>query len=203
MKGIFLIGVAALFLATGVAHADITGGRYGEGSVMYIDIIGDIKPGDDNKVKRLINTRDMVIVRLASGGGDLVTGINIGELVHAHGEETFTIAVKDCASVCGLIWLAGHSRSAEADAKVGFHAAYYAADGRVTAEGNAMVGAYLNRLRLSYAAIRYLTSTPPDSIRWLDCKALDDYGIEAWVNPPKGSDKIDVCMTGDKMWGRR
>ena len=206
MKKLFLSGIAALFLATGIAsaaHADITGGRYGDGSIMYIDITGDIKPGDDAKVKRLINTKDMVIVRLASNGGDLVTGINIGEQVHAHGEDTITIAVKDCASVCGLIWMAGRFKHAEADAAVGFHAAYYAADGRVTAEGNAMVGAYLNRLRLSYAAIRYLTSTPPDSIRWLDCKALDDYGIEAWVNPPKGSDKIDVCMTGDKMWGRK
>jgi len=69
-------------------------------------------------------------------------------------------------------------------------------------EGNAMVGAYLNRLGLSYAAIRYLTSAPPDSIRWLDCKALDDYSIEAIVDPPDGSRKYP-CIDGDKMWGRK
>jgi len=133
MKKTLLTSIAVLFLAMGTAHAaNITGGRYGDGSIMYIDIIGDIEPGDDAKVKRLINTQDMVIVRLTSDGGDLVTGLNIGEQVHAHNTDTY--AVKRCASVCGLIWLAGKTRVAEADTAIGFHSAYYKVNGQVTPE---------------------------------------------------------------------
>jgi hypothetical protein len=199
MKRLLLTGITALFLATGTAHAaNITGGRYGDGSIMYIDIIGDIKPGDDAKVKRLINTQDMVIVRLTSDGGDLVAGINIGEQIHAH--DTMTLAIKRCASVCELIWLAGKTRHAQEDTEIGFHAAYYAADRQVTAEGNAMVGAYLNRLGFSYAAVRYLTSASPSTMQWVDCKALDQYGIEAFIMPKPGSPftQEHFCVSGLK-----
>jgi hypothetical protein len=187
-----LTGIAALLLATGTAPADITGGRnnpYSDGSIMYIDIIGDIKPGDDAIFRRLINTKDYVFVRLNSGGGDLAAGLSIGEQVRAHGKDTTTLVFAEsrCASVCGLIWLAGNFRYAYEGAKIGFHSAYYASNGKVTAEGNALVGAYLSRLGFSNAAITYLTSAPPDSMQWLSCEALDRYNIEAYILSNKGN----------------
>jgi hypothetical protein len=195
-KKLLLAGIAALFLATGAAHAaNITSFRNPDGDILYIDVAGDIKSGDDVKFSRLINTRDLVIVRLTSDGGDLIAGLNIGEPIHAH--DTITLAVKNCASVCGLIWLAGKTRNAWEDSTIGFHAAYYEANGQITAEGNAMVGAYLSRLGFSYAAIKYLTSAPPNSIQWLDCKALDQYGIKAQILGTPGTNRYP-CIEGQK-----
>jgi hypothetical protein len=48
----------------------------------------------------------------------------------------------------------------------------------VTSSGNALVGAYLNKIGLPYSAVIYITSAAPDSISWLNKPDAEKLGIE-------------------------
>ena len=55
----------------------------------------------------------------------------------------------------------------QAITKIGFHAARNQVTGKETGSGNALIGAYLNKLRLPYPAVFYITQASPESITWL------------------------------------
>jgi hypothetical protein len=63
-------------------------------------------------------------------------------------------------------------------AQVGFHAAYDGQTHQVTSSGNALVGAYLNKIGVPYSAVVYITSASPDSIIWLSKPDAEKLGIE-------------------------
>jgi hypothetical protein len=79
-------------------------------------------------------------------------------------------------------------------AQVGFHAAYDGQTHQVTSSGNALVGAYLNKIGLPYSAVIYITSAAPESITWLSKPDAENLGIEvslfnaAPASNPKGRD---------------
>ena len=85
-------------------------------------------------------------------GGNLVAEINIGRIIRAKGYETFVANGRQCASACGLIWLAGVRRLGERNARNRLrHAAFIYRANRYgyaveKGMGNALVGAYLNEL---------------------------------------------------------
>jgi hypothetical protein len=81
------------------------------------------------------------------------------------------------------MWLAGKIRGLTEDDRIGFHAAYYGSNGKVSSEANAMVGAYLNRLGFSYRTIHFLTYAAPDSMQWLTSENAKQYGIDADIYP--------------------
>ena len=49
-------------------------------------------------------------VVLDSLGGNVGAGLNIGREIHKRGFQTVVPANTECASMCGLIWLAGSTR---------------------------------------------------------------------------------------------
>ena len=102
----------------------------------------------------------------------------------------------ECASVCGLIWLAGDPRLVVKTAHIGFHAARYASNGKVLSDANAVIGAYLFRLGFSYDTIRFLTHTSPDSMEWLTNEAAEQFGITAQVLSPLKANRADVKNSG-------
>jgi hypothetical protein len=65
-----------------------------------------------------------------------------------------------------------------AKSQIGFHAIFLGDNGKVSSDGNAVVGAYLSQLGLSSNAIRYITATDPTSIQWLTLQDAEDNGIE-------------------------
>jgi hypothetical protein len=67
-----------------------------------------------------------------------------------------------------------------AGAQIGFHAAYAynASTGQETAVGNALVGAYLSRIRLPYKAVIYITRAAPTSMTWLTFSEAKQNGID-------------------------
>jgi hypothetical protein len=86
--------------------------------------------------------------------------------------------------VCGVIWLAGSQRFLSETSKVGFHAAYRA-DGSESGQANAVVGAYLSDLGLSYAAIAFLTRSSPEAMTWLSSTDATRLGITySLLKPP-------------------
>src|SRR5262245_7862424 len=114
-------------------HANDPSLRDLDARLWTIDIVGEIQPGDDEKFRRVIGTLRnplSVDVYLESPGGDIAAGLNIGEQIRAH--EFSTSVIYECASVCGLMWLAGTPRSFHDNSRVGFHAAYYSSNGKVS-----------------------------------------------------------------------
>jgi hypothetical protein len=155
--------------------------------VVYVQ--GDIEVGDNKKfydvAKKLSAGR--VLVFLSSDGGNLSAGLNIGEMIRV--AKWSTVASGTCASVCGLMWLAGVPRYVFTDSSVGFHAAYRLEKGEdgknywyEAGQGNAIVGAYLTRLGFGYNTIAFLTGATPDSMEWLDDAKSKKYGINIIVH---------------------
>jgi len=87
----------------------------------------------------------------------------------------------------GLMWLAGATRYVNDNSHIGFHAAYDGHDGSVSSAGNAWVGAYLNKLGFGLRTIEFLTSMPPDDMRYLkpwEMYQLDAKHISNWSAKP-------------------
>jgi hypothetical protein len=122
----------------------------------------------DQKVfrEKLASAAQPSIVAFDSLGGALGAGIDIGEQIRARKLVTFVPEMMTCASACALAWLAGWPRYMQG--RVGFHAAYDAGPNReVSSVGNALTGAYLNKLGEPYSAIVFITTPPPGSVVWL------------------------------------
>lgn len=190
MRTITSIVAAALFagMALSASAATIENKGFAEG-YNVVSIAGEIEIGDADKFERVIAPLDgPAVVFLNSPGGALVDGLNIGISIRRHGYHTAVVSDL-CASVCGLIWLAGASRFVAPESKIGFHAAYNKDDGTETGEGNALVGAYLSNLGLSYDAIAYLTDAAPHDMHWLTPRAAAKIGITySLVSPPAASE---------------
>ncbi len=142
-----------------------------------VEINGEIVPGDGERFDAATQAlAPPVIVKLSSDGGALFEGLRIGEAVHA---RKYTTGVAEtCASACGLIWIAGAHRLSGPDARIGFHAAYDRDTHQEGGMANAMVGAYLSRLGLSYGAIAFMTAAGPNDMTWLNQTAAAQNGIE-------------------------
>jgi hypothetical protein len=71
-------------------------------------------------------------------------------------------------------------------AHIGFHAAYVVVNGvpNESGAGNALVGAYLNRIGLSDSAIIYITRAHPTEMTWLTLEQAAKSGIDVAVLPP-------------------
>jgi hypothetical protein len=74
-----------------------------------------------------------------------------------------------------------------AGARIGFHAAYSDTTGQVTGVGNALIGAYLNRIGLPYSAVIYISQAAPNSMTWLSIADAKKQGINV---DPLGSGRI-------------
>src|SRR5262249_52583236 len=82
------------------------------------------------------------------------------------------------------------------NSRIGFHAAYYFdQNGRPVEKGiaNALLGAYLMEVGLSYAAVTYITATPPESMKWLTAAdaakvriVIEQFETETSAVPPPG-----------------
>jgi len=192
-----LLASSMLAMITAANAADITTKHQSDGSWNVL-VTGEIKSGDDEKFHRVTDRLpSSVTVELSSLGGDVAAGLRIGEEIRIRQFGTFIN--NTCASVCGLIWLAGYPRMIMDDAHVGFHAAYYSKNGQVSPGANAVIGAYLNRLGFSYNAVEFLTYTTPGSMQWLTSDLAAKYGIDAWVLPrsqePESVQRPNVWMT--------
>jgi hypothetical protein len=145
-----------------------------------ITIVGRMVSGDYDTFGRIADSMSgTTVVVLSSKGGMMVDSVNIGQSIRRHGFGTAVIGDDLCASSCGLIWLAGKPRFASGTAKIGFHAVYVGEgdEARESGVGNALVGAYLNKLGLSYDAVAFITSAAPDDLNFLHGPVADRLGI--------------------------
>lgn len=146
------------------------------GDTAIIVVTGKILPGDgDRFVSFAID--DKAIVALESPGGDVASAIMMGEHIRMKGYKTFVAPDSVCASACALVWLAGAVRGGTETSKIGFHSASDGT-GAITGPGNAMIGAYLNKIGVSYRAVRYITTSAPTDMTWLTFDRARNLGID-------------------------
>jgi hypothetical protein len=148
-------------------------------NVIYIS--GEIDKDDADKFKQITSVvTGRTVVFLDSKGGSAMDGLYIGEYIRYKGYSTAVGDNTECASACGLIWLAGKSRYLGTSTRVGFHAAYTVSGHDATESGvaNAVIGGYLTKLGLSYQAIVFATVAPPDEIKWLNQDDARRIGIQ-------------------------
>lgn len=160
--------------------AEITIVSSGNGH-QVVSVRGQINLGDDERFTRVVLKLDEAIVLFDSPGGNLSAGLGIGRVIQLKKFLTAVDADSTCASACALAWLSGSKRFVAQPGHVGFHAAYFTnGNGQVTetGSGNALVGAYLNGLGMTTAAIQYLTERPPAEVNWLSPELAKLLGIE-------------------------
>jgi hypothetical protein len=174
---IILTGVLAASTMVSTASAATIKYEGNSEGVNAISIAGQIDHGDAGRFDEIAATlAGPTVVLLRSPGGFVVDGLSIGTTIRSRGYSTVVPDDAICASVCGLMWLAGSTRFLTESSRIGFHAAYRE-DGQESGQANALVGAYLSKLGFSYRAVAYVTDAGPDDMHWLDPSDAASAGI--------------------------
>ena len=174
---------AAAMVAGALAAGDASAAhieRFEDASGSIITIEGEITLGDEIAFEKATRGLEDALVVFNSPGGDLIPGLKIGLVIRDLGFDTLVPDGYECASACALAWLGGGNRAMGGEGYVGFHAAYIEVGNRAQEDGagNALIGAYLHELGLSYDTIFFLTSSPPDGMYWLTFDDAIELGIE-------------------------
>ena len=185
--------VLAVALTSPAGAATITVHEPDAQGRIFVDLVGKIEKGDaetfQSKTGKILPTsvgRPRIIVTLVSAGGDTGAAMQIAALIRRHVMSTFVPGDRACTSACALIWLAGLPRTVGDAPQIGFHATYDTKTKNVSGVGNALVGAYLRDLGMSYKAISFMTIKGPSDVNWLTPDVAKDLGIN-WttVHPPR------------------
>ena len=150
------------------------------GSWIYVQ--GDFATDDGARFEQVLAaTRDAAVVVLESNGGRLIGGLDVGAAIRNHQLPTLVVDGATCASACAAAWLGGTRRYVGASARVGFHSAYtkdWRNNPTESRGGNALLGAYLNRMGLSDRAVVFITEAAPARISWLTMDSAKALGID-------------------------
>jgi SPOR domain len=176
MRRLILFSLLAAATTARAATVDVV--SLGPNKPSLVTVSGTFDLNDKDVFLRKIGSLSSAIVAFDSDGGSLVAGLQIGETIRLKNFSTLVPDQARCASSCALAWLGGTRRFMGSRAHVGFHAAYDGQTHLVTSSGNALVGAYLNKIGLPYSAVVYITSASPDSITWLSKPDAEKLGIE-------------------------
>jgi hypothetical protein len=180
MKKALLTGITALLLATGTIANAATFTPTMCNDFHCIRINGEIEYGDEAQFLSLRPPAGQTYVYFNSKGGNLESGLKIASAIRILRLETVVADDTVCASVCGLMWLAGSKRWISSTAMVGFHSAYDEKD-RPSQFGNKVIVAFLTELGLSDYAAGVLTAANPHSMYWLTGDRAKQLGIDAIV----------------------
>ena len=176
MKKILISLAIASTFAVDARASDIT--FHPDSNAITID--GKMIFGDEKKFLQFALPLEpgAVVIFRNNPGGNLRAGIEIGKIIRMKGFNTF--APNECSSACALAWTAGVNRVMTSSSRVGFHAAYeIKSDGTTlpVGQGNAIIGAYLNSLGFSEAAIRFATYQNANGLEFLTKDMADKLGI--------------------------
>jgi ATP-dependent protease ClpP protease subunit len=154
-----------------------------EGIPMIFLSGGEIIAGDEIKFDagiKDLNFPNEAVVFLNSEGGEVETSLLIANTIWARRFHTVVGKNALCSSMCGIIWLSGSQKWVYPSSRIGFHSPYFP-DKRISPGGAAIIGAYLAKIGLSDAAIRYLTEAEPNSMNWLTAEKARQLGIDGRV----------------------
>jgi hypothetical protein len=174
-----VIAIAVWLIAAPWAKAVTITVQPGDGTEpAAVSVDGDFEQNDGDYFRSKTSFLSKAVVAFRSDGGSVVAGIQIGESIRLKGFTTTVAGNSRCASACALAWLGGARRLMSAGARIGFHAAYNKNSGQETGVGNALIGAYLNKIGLPYSAVIYITQAAPASMTWLSIADAKKQGID-------------------------
>jgi hypothetical protein len=159
-----------------VLHVDPSG-------IALIGVSGEFNMQDGRAFAAVAARFRQAVIAFSSPGGALIAGLQMGQIIRLRHFATFSPEGAMCASACAIAWLAGTPRFMQAGSKIGFHAAFDRNTHEQTGVGNALVGAYLNRLGLTDKAIIYIEQAAPDEITWLTPEDAREMGIAVSLLP--------------------
>lgn len=183
MKKYYFPAFAATLIAS-TAHAATFAVMPDANGMTDIFVSGSLEAGDEDTFEKIagkIPQTQAAAVVFSSPGGSLDAGLAIGDAIRERGFVTSVLPGNECSSACAYAWLAGNPRALSSRSYVGFHAASIKDTGEVSSGGNAIIGAYLDRLGFDRYAIRYMTTPSPQSIQWLNSDDAQKYGIRVDV----------------------
>lgn len=174
-------------LATTAEAADFHVDREGDGRPRVF-VVGEIELGDAARFRSAVRNLPPAIVYLDGPGGKLIDALAIGDRVRERGDATAVATNAHCTSACALIWVAGAQRSWQDGGAIGFHAAAAREDGvvRMTASGNAIVGAYLTRLGYPLSVVVMATEAEHTSMAYLTEELAARSGL-TYERVPRGT----------------
>jgi hypothetical protein len=143
-------------------------------------ILGEIDRATLTEFTEALRRVPRAQILLDSPGGEVLPALEIGRIIRERRLTTLIPERAECASACGLIWLAGVPRELGPQAVVGFHAAAAVSpSGRrtISAPANAIIGGYLRELGFGDAAIYEMTRAPPRGMNWFNSARLNALGV--------------------------
>jgi hypothetical protein len=176
-----------LALSTAAQGATIEIVPLGSAEMGIVTVTGPFELSDIESFKNKTALLSNAIVSFSSSGGNLVAGIEIGTSIRLRNFSTLVPNGARCASACALAWLGGTKRLMGPSAQVGFHSASVppGASGPPAGDiGNALMGAYLNRIGLPDRAVIYITKAAPEAITWLSLADAAQQGIDVALFTP-------------------
>jgi hypothetical protein len=145
-----------------------------------IIVFGTLQPGDDEILSQHLQQFRKGIVVFQGDGSSLLTAIKIGTAIRLRNFATLVANETNCVSACAVAWLGGAPRIMENGARIGFHAAYTLTDGQAAEGGvpDALLGVYFEEIGLPDRVVTYVTSAPPEGMKWLSRTDAENMGIE-------------------------
>jgi len=199
-----IMTAAALALLTTTAQAAQIWVNPAKDHGHVIHIKGDIEKGDANQFANVVGHAGVkpndATVYLDSPGGFVMEGVPIARAIKKYGWNTYVAKDTTCASMCAIIWLAGHKRFVNQDGQVGFHSATDAkrGHGKRSDLGNAMMFSFYHELGISDKAARvFLAAEPGDDAIWLTDALAKSLDIAA-VTIPADEEKHEQPTAQDK-----
>jgi len=180
MKELVLLcgaAVAAAGLCPSVEAADYSYRTNAMGEVV-LTLSGPITPVDGAIFLHEVNRRQPRIVELEGPGGDLMSAVRIGVIIHER--DMWTHAIGACRSACAYIWIAGLHMLANDGVEISNHLPVtLVSDGRPDSRGMALFGWYLGKLNISVemldAFLEAATARGTIPNQYFDMLAFADY----------------------------
>jgi len=115
--GFLLLGIVCC--AAPARALDLRLERTAQGQILTLT--GEFRSGDPAKLESLLRRSPVLEARLASPGGTMVAGLEIGRIFRQAGIATRVMAGGTCASSCFFAFLGGPLRVVESGGRLGVH----------------------------------------------------------------------------------
>lgn len=114
--------LSAVFVYSSIASSAVTAAEFFQlPGTKTLYMMGSIVREDVERFQSFIESKDIDTLGLAGPGGSLEVALKIGELVNQGNISTLTIADRDCASACALLFMAGQEREISNGSRLGVH----------------------------------------------------------------------------------
>lgn len=200
-----LLVLAVVFAAVQPASALSIDRRAGaQGAVLLLS--GEFVDGDANRVLAAVAREPVMEVQLASPGGNMKAGLDVGLTLRANQVATRVAAGRECASACFFAFLGGVVRSVDRGGKLGVHMHSAASsdlyvgklreileetrlslDDRIrlivllneqlSARAAGMIAAYVVRMGVAIEVFDPLFATPNFEIHWLTEQEMRRFNV--------------------------